>query len=239
MTRLLVDGNGLACRLWWGGAHEVPQRFVNVIGEVRMKFLDLALEPFSDDGGPIDVLVAWDVPGGTWRREIMPSYKSGRPPKPQALVEALEACRMLPNFTHVEAPGFEADDIIATLALETEGDVLILSEDKDFAQLVTDRCRMVNARGEITTEADVERKWGVPPNRIRHLLSWMGDSSDGLPGVPRIGAKKAIPHALAGEIGDETTWELVGLATVPVKALRWPPIQEERCGPYLPPGGAE
>lgn len=209
VTHLLVDGNGLACKLWWASTSDVPARFTLAIGGVQVVH-NVGM-----------TTVCWDTPGGSWRREVMPAYKAKRPPKPQALVEALNDCQRT-AFSHVVAPGFEADDLLATFALaEAAGghEALILAEDKDFAQLVGPRCRMVNARGELTTEADVERRWGVPPDRMRHLLSWMGDSSDGLPGVPRIGAKKAIPHALAGEIGDQMTWELVGLATVPVSAM--------------------
>jgi 5'-3' exonuclease len=214
MTHLLVDGNGLACRLWWGGAHDVPNRFAGAIVAVA--------EPHQ-----AEVTACWDSPGPTWRHEVMPAYKQARPSKPEALVATLRECRALPGLRHISAPGYEADDIIATLvrSLGLADSALILSEDKDMAQLVSADVRMVNTRGEITTEADVERKWGVPPSRIRHLLSWMGDASDGLPGVPGIGAKKAIPHALAGEIGDQMTWEMVGLATVP--GLLEPPAQSE------------
>jgi len=176
--------------------------------------MDRALEPFSDDGGPVDTIVAWDSPGDTWRRDLCPTYKAKRPPKPQALVEALAACRNLKNFRHVSARGFEADDVIATLARHTH-DALILSSDKDLAQLVNGYCRMMNWDGEIIDAAAIEARFGVPPSRMRHLLSWWGDSSDGLPGVRGVGHKKAIPHALAGEIGDAMTYELVGLATVP------------------------
>lgn len=211
MTHLLVDGNALACWLWFGSAPETPQRFAGVV--------KAACETWNATPS-----IAWDSPPPTWRHELFPGYKSNRTPKPEALIEALRECRRMPGVAHYQAQGFEADDIIATLAkiaLDPFGDdeVLILSGDKDFAQLVTERCRMVNFLGNVIDEAAIEARWGVPPSAMRHLQSWMGDSSDGLPGVRGVGPKKAIPHALAGEIGDEMTYELVALATVPEELL--------------------
>lgn len=148
----------------------------------------------------------------------MPQYKQGRKSKPEALRTALADCRRLARFEHIEAPGFEADDIIATLAraaVAAGDDVLILSQDKDFAQLVGPHCRMIDAAGTITDAAAVEAKFGVPPRLFRYYLSWAGDSSDGLPGVRGIGPKRAVAKALAGEIGDPLCFELCDLATVP------------------------
>src|SRR3989304_3069235 len=100
---LLVDGNGLVCRLWYANANEVPQRFARVA--VRVSTMHELLR----------IVVAWDSRGPTWRHEIWPKYKAGRHGKPALLLAAIRECRRLPQLEHVEAASFEADDVIATL----------------------------------------------------------------------------------------------------------------------------
>jgi 5'-3' exonuclease len=200
---LLVDGSWLACASWWANPADVPGRFASTVSRL------------SDQFGSGTPTAAWDAPGGSWRSELFPAYKAGRTAKPDALVHALAACRKLPGMRHVEVPGYEADDILATLAADSWDEVLVLTADKDLAQIVTDRVKLVDPRENVTGPAEVEARWGVPPAKVRLLLSWMGDSSDGLPGVKGVGPKRAIPRALAGEIGDPLTWELVDLAHVP------------------------
>ena len=97
----------------------------------------------------------------------------------------------------------------------------ILAYDKDLAQLVNDRCSLVDANLGSTDARGVERRWGVPPERIRLLLSWMGDSADGLPGVRGYGQKRSVHPALDGRIGDRLTYELAALADVPESELLW------------------
>lgn len=203
MTTLLVDGNGLACKLWWASSHETHARFASSVARLSSQF------------SAESVAVAWDSRPPVWRHDLFPGYKAGRPSKPNGLSEALRACRRLPQFSHRQAAGYEADDIIATLAAQAQGRVLILSEDKDFAQLVSDRVQMVNLHGVVVDAEAVIQRWGVPPSKFRLLLSWWGDSADGLPGVRGFGRKKAVARALAGAMGDPLTYELVGFATVP------------------------
>jgi 5'-3' exonuclease len=222
MTRLLVDGNGVACRCWWASASNVVERFKAAVERAK-----------PSDGAT--VVVCWDGPG-SWRRDLYPAYKANRGPKPQALVKALEECRSA--FPGYVAHGFEADDLLATFARAANGDVtLILSDDKDLLQLVTPSCldpdfkRLVlDSHGKVYDRAAVIEKFGVPPERIRHLLSWTGDKVDGLPGVPGYGPKRAIARALAGEIGNEMTYELTQLADVPaalVRGVSLPPMRNE------------
>jgi 5'-3' exonuclease len=131
------------------------------------------------------------------------------------LVAALNECRGI--FRDLEAPTFEADDCIGTeakAALERGVFVVVMSDDKDMAQLVGKDCRWL-AGGKLYDEAAVRAKFGVPPDRMRHLLSWTGDAVDGLPGVPGYGPKKAIAKALAGKIGNQLTYDLTELADVP------------------------
>ncbi len=205
MTHLLVDANGLVCRLWYANPHEVPDRF-------RFATSDAA----TKHGARITV-VAWDS-YPTWRSELWAGYKAGRRlrPKPHALQIALVRCRRLVALPHQEVPLYEADDILAAVTQEFTYDVadqvLILSDDKDMAQLVGPQVRLLRSDGSVMGPAEVEAKWGVPPDRMRHLISWTGDSVDGLPGVRGVGPKKAIPRALAGEVGDPLTYQLTELA---------------------------
>lgn len=202
---VLVDGNGLACETWWGSAADVPRRFSAVLADA------------GDSGA--EVVVAWDA-GTSWRKVLMPSYKANRPPKPEALLQALRDCRKV-SATHVWAEGYEADDVIATLARSANGArVVIISRDKDYAQLVGPTCFVIERSGKVYDAAAVEAKFGVPPNRIRHLLSWAGDATDGLPGVRGYGPKKSVEKALAGEVGDPLTFDLVELVEVPKHLIR-------------------
>jgi DNA polymerase I len=207
-AELIVDGNGLACRLWWAGAHNVPERFLEAILKVKPNTV-----------GP--VRVAWDSKT-SWRRELLPTYKAHRPPKPQALLEALEMCRAACADDSLEADNYEADDVIATelaAAFSLGRFVVVMSDDKDMAQLVGPRCVWL-AGGKVHNEGAVKARFGVPPARIRHLLSWMGDKVDGLPGVPGYGPKKSIARALAGEVGNQLTYDLSELALVPKGAMK-------------------
>lgn len=205
MIELIVDGNGLVCRLWWAKASNVPERFKRAIDDVKR--------------GDCLVRVAWDSPP-SWRLDLLPAYKAHRGPKPQALFDALRSCRGI--FEDCEAPGFEADDVIGTecaAALARGAFVIVMSDDKDMATLVGPRCLWL-AGGKIHNEGAVLARFGVPPNRLRHFLSWMGDKTDGLPGVPGYGPKKAAAMALAGKIGNQLTYDLTELATVPGELMR-------------------
>jgi len=166
------------------------------------------------------VTVCWDSPGGSWRRELYARYKANRPPKPKDLTRALAEC--CATYAHgLSAPGFEADDLIATLARANGADLtLLLTDDKDMSQLVGPRCLTIDSAGKVSGVEAVQAKFGVPPSQIRYLLSWMGDAADGLPGVRGYGPKRAIERALRGEIGDQMTYDLTELADVPLRLMR-------------------
>ncbi len=141
------------------------------------------------------------------RKEVYPEYKAQRDKPSEVAVGQLErvkeriAADGLPLFA---VEGWEADDVIATITeIATQGTddtVDILTGDKDLAQLVTDRvCTISTQTGDVFDPPAVHDKFGVNPNRVGDLLALMGDKSDNVPGVPRVGAKTAA--ALIAEFG--------------------------------------
>jgi DNA polymerase-1 len=145
------------------------------------------------------VAVVFDAPGKTFRDELFEDYKAHRPPMPDDLRAQID-----PLLTMVEAlglpllreSGVEADDVIGTLAREAaeRGEqVLISTGDKDMAQLVNERITLVNTMTDTHLDsAGVEDKFGIPPERIIDYLALVGDKSDNIPGVPKVGPKTAV-----------------------------------------------
>jgi len=151
------------------------------------------------DHKPDAVGAAFDLEGRTFRDDLSDHYKANRAPMPPDLVEQVplihEACAAL-GVPVLTSEGFEADDVIGTLALNAaaEGyDVAIVTGDKDFFQLVGGRIRVFNPRDEGTWyDADaVIEKFGVPPDRVIDVLALTGDAVDNVKGVPGIGDKGA------------------------------------------------
>ena len=151
----------------------------------------------DSEGSPI--IVVFDAKGKTFRSEIYKEYKANRPPMPEDLRQQLdplkEICKAI-GFPLIEIPGVEADDVIATLvnkAKEKNFKAVVSSLDKDLMQLVEDpNITIMNTmKHQIFTEDKVFEKFGVQPNQIRDMLALVGDSSDNIPGVPKVGQKTA------------------------------------------------
>ncbi len=144
------------------------------------------------------VAVVFDSGSKTFRNDIYPAYKANRPPCPEDLIPQFplvrEAAESL-NLAILEKIGFEADDIIATLAKQyskKDYDVLIVSSDKDLMQLVDDKVSMYDAmKNKMIGANEVKEKFAVMPDKVLDILSLMGDSSDNVPGVRGIGPKTA------------------------------------------------
>lgn len=145
--------------------------------------------------------VAMDSPQATFRKDIYPLYKANRPKKDETFVSQVPLLR---EFFQVfgapvlRFPGFEADDIIGTLARNHGKDdtrVFIVSGDKDFMQLVNNNVYMYRPKKwpefDIVDEMKVYEKFGVGPNQVVDVLAIMGDSADNIPGVYGIGEKGA------------------------------------------------
>lgn len=151
----------------------------------------------DSEGSPI--IVVFDAKGKTFRSEIYKEYKANRPPMPDDLRKQLEPlkeiCKAI-GFPLIEISGVEADDVIATLvkkAKEKKFKAVVSTLDKDLMQLVEDpNITIMNTmKHQIFTEDKVFEKFGVQPNQIRDMLALVGDSSDNIPGVPKVGQKTA------------------------------------------------
>lgn len=150
---------------------------------------------------PQYVAICFDRPEPTFRHEKFKNYKAHRKPMPEDLVPQIEPikqyCR-LENFTVLEMPGFEADDLIGTLAKQGEQkgmDVFIVTADKDMLQLVDEHIKVLNPHKDnwIGDIAKVKERFdGLGPEKVVEVMAIMGDSSDNIPGVPGIGEKGAL-----------------------------------------------
>jgi DNA polymerase-1 len=142
--------------------------------------------------------LAFDAPGKTFRDEAFEEYKANRPPPPPDIPFQITKSKELSQYlgiTYIEKEGYEADDVLATLAqkLKNKGDVYIVSSDKDLLQMVSDHVFMYDAyRDEIFDRKKVIEKFGVPPEKIPEYLALTGDSIDNVPGVPGVGPKRAV-----------------------------------------------
>ena len=152
------------------------------------------------DHRPSYIAASFDLAGPTFRDALATDYKANRAAMPDDLAEQItsvhEACEAL-GVPIVTASGFEADDVIGTMATRAAAagfDVAIVSIDKDFFQLVGDRIRVYDARDEGVwyDEAAVAAKFGVVPSQVVDVLSLVGDASDNVSGVPGVGKKGAI-----------------------------------------------
>ena len=151
----------------------------------------------DSEGSPI--IIVFDAKGKTFRNEIYSEYKANRPPMPDELRLQLEPVKVICKaigFPLIEIEGVEADDVIATIsrmAKDAKYKCVVSSLDKDLMQLVEDpdTTLMNTMKHEIFDEAKVFEKFGVKPNQIRDMLALVGDSSDNIPGVPKVGQKTA------------------------------------------------
>jgi DNA polymerase-1 len=191
----LVDGSGYVHRAF----HALPALTTSrgqptnaVLGFARM------LTKLLREEGATHVIVVFDAPGPTFRQSLYDRYKEHRPPMADDLRAQIPYIRRLVAGLRVpvlEVAGVEADDVLATLATHAEAaglETVVVSADKDLAQIVTAKTVLYDEmRGRRIGVADVEERFGVPPERVPDLFGLTGDSSDDIPGVPGIGPKSA------------------------------------------------
>ncbi|MCE9634584.1 MAG: DNA polymerase I [Planctomycetes bacterium] len=152
---------------------------------------------------PHHIGVAFDPPGPTFRHTMYADYKATRQKMDEDLVAQMPVLRDVVracNIPVLEVPGYEADDVLATVARRAAAkgiETFIVTGDKDLCQVVGPLVKIYNILkpGQdtlILDEAGVEKSWGVPPSKITDVLALMGDASDNVPGVPGIGEKTAV-----------------------------------------------
>jgi DNA polymerase-1 len=147
---------------------------------------------------PEYLAIAFDAPGPTFRHEVFGEYKANRPSMPENLrpqipfIKEIVSALQIPSL---EIEGYEADDLIGSLAkkLESEGmNTVIVSGDKDLMQLITPQVVMYDPMKDKTFEIpEVKERFGVPPDKVVEVMGLCGDTSDNIPGVPGIGEKTA------------------------------------------------
>ena len=143
--------------------------------------------------------VVFDSKGKTFRHEIYKEYKANRPPMPEDLIEQIEPIYKIIKalgITLISEKGVEADDVIGTLAKEASEkklNTMISTGDKDMTQLIGPFVKVVNTMsGELLDETGVEKKFGVMPYQIKDYLALIGDTSDNVPGIEKVGPKTAV-----------------------------------------------
>jgi DNA polymerase-1 len=147
---------------------------------------------------PTHVVMLFDARGPTFRHDTYADYKANRPPMPEALSVQQPYIRRLTEafrIPQLEVPGYEADDLIGTLARQAEDqgfDVVMVTGDKDLLQLVTERATIWDPMKEKTNDIDTIRQdFGLSPAQLIDVMGLSGDSTDNIPGVPGIGPKTA------------------------------------------------
>jgi DNA polymerase-1 len=192
---ILVDGSSYLFRAF----HALPpltnskgQPTGAVYGVINM------LNKLVEEYKPEHIAVVFDAKGKTFRNDMYEDYKANRPPMPDDLRSQIEPLYELVEalgYPMIIVPGVEADDVIGTYArqaTEQKVDTLISTGDKDLAQLVNEHVTLINTMNNVVLdETGVMEKFEVPPAAIIDYLALMGDTSDNIPGVPKVGPKTA------------------------------------------------
>ena len=193
---ILVDGSSYLYRAY----HALPPLLTSnnkptgaikgVISMIQRILIDHPSSP---------VAVIFDAKGKTFRHKMYKEYKANRPPMPTDLAEQIEPIHRIIELMGIKLitiSGVEADDVIGTLAdqaRQKQIDTVISSGDKDMTQLVCKNVKVVNTMtGELLDTKGVKKKFGVPPELIIDYLALIGDTSDNVPGVDKVGPKTAV-----------------------------------------------
>ncbi|MDQ2621888.1 MAG: DNA polymerase I, partial [Actinomycetota bacterium] len=203
----LIDGNSMAYRAFFA----LPDSMATADGRPTNAIFGLAsmMVKLISDYRPSQIVVAWDA-GMSGREVVYPEYKSHRPPKPDLLREQWPHLLRLVDafgYPNVKVDGYEADDVIASLAADAtrrEIPVVVVTGDRDAYQLVSDSVRVMSTSRGITDtkmydREAVKERYGVYPELVTDLMGLRGDTSDNIPGVPGIGEKTAA--ALLAQFG--------------------------------------
>ena len=193
---VLVDGSSYLFRAYHAmpnlsnSQHEPTGAIYGVINMIKR---------LQSDYGNHHLVVVFDAKGKTFRNDMYPEYKAHRPPMPDELrvqIEPIHQIIQAMGLPLLCVEGVEADDVIGTLANQAAQhgmDTVISTGDKDMAQLVNKHVSLVNTMTDTTMDREgVIEKFGVPPELIIDYLTLIGDTSDNIPGVPKVGPKTAV-----------------------------------------------
>jgi DNA polymerase-1 len=198
---LVLDGHSMAFRAFYA----LPvDSFVNAEGQHTNAvhgFTSMLLTMIRQHQ-PTHVAVAFDLSTPTFRSEAYEEYKGGREKTPEEFKGQIGLIQRVMDVIGVPwmtVEGFEADDIIATIATQGEAEgaeVIVVSGDRDAFQLITDKVHVLYPKKGISdippmTSTDIVEKYGVTPDRYRHLAALVGETADNLPGIPKVGPKTA------------------------------------------------
>ncbi|MGJ8662028.1 MAG: DNA polymerase I [Marinicella sp.] len=197
-TLYLVDGSSYLFRAFFSpGLNRLKSKEGHPTGV--MYGVTNMLQRMLDDYDPEYMVVVFDAKGKTFRHDMYEAYKANRPPMPDDLRMQLQPTKDLISalgMPMLEIPHVEADDVIGTLVKKAEDlgiETLVSTSDKDLAQLVSDHVTLVNTMSDyVMDQAGVMEKFGVRPDQIIDYLALIGDSSDNIPGVNKVGPKTAV-----------------------------------------------
>ncbi|MCQ2405290.1 MAG: DNA polymerase I [Clostridia bacterium] len=202
MKLLVLDGNSIINRAFYGVRllSAKDGTFTNAV----FGFLNI-LSKLQEQVSPDGIVAAFDLKEPTFRHKLYDGYKAGRKPMPDELAAQLPLVKeilTLLGCTVLEQPGYEADDILGTLAASCEAqghECFIATGDRDSLQLVSDRVtvllastKMGQAETVVYDPAAIFEKYGLAPAALIDLKALMGDQSDKIPGVPGVGEKTAV-----------------------------------------------
>jgi DNA polymerase-1 len=198
MAFYLIDGTAICYRAYYAYATKNLHNSQGLPTNVPYGFLLVLKKLIAEK--PDGIMVAFDLKGPTFRHEKLDTYKANRKPTPDDLIAQIPFVKRLVEAHRipvVEKDGFEADDVMGTLArtLSKQGhEVVIVTSDKDICQCVTDRVRVMDPGKEyaLMGPLEVREKLGVSPEQVIDYLAMVGDASDNIPGVPGIGPKTAV-----------------------------------------------
>ena len=194
----LIDGHALVFKMYYAFLRRPMINSQGADMSILFGFTKYLLE-LIDREKPTHIAVAFDPPGGTFRNQLYPEYKGTRPPTPQLVIDALEPLTELVramNIPVLTIPGFEADDVLGSIATQFASDqldVYMVTPDKDYGQLIGPHAFQwkpgkSGAEAELVDSAALCQKWGIQePSQVIDMLALCGDSADNVPGVKGVG----------------------------------------------------
>ena len=194
----LIDGHALVFKMYYAFLQRPMINSKGADMSILYGFTKYLMEMVEKEK-PTHLAVAFDPPGGSFRNKLFPEYKGTRPPTPQLVIDSLEPLVELMGAMNIPVlmiPGFEADDVIGSVAVQSAGadmDVYMVTPDKDYGQLIGPHIWQVKpgkggSDSEILGVKEVCEKWNIDsPTQVIDMLAICGDSSDNVPGVKGVG----------------------------------------------------